>query len=177
MSTLRRALRFPPLCYRALAAAGARCRNVVHHSHQAPCTPVARVSRRALSTQSQAYDRGLAPMSHQSTVYALSTSAAKAAIAIVRISGARALDVVSQLTGGVAVQGKNGAPLRPRHLHFRRLFDPVTRQQLDNGMVVWFPGPHSYTGEDIVELHLHGGRAVVNAVLLALSRMEVRWAV
>ena len=53
-----------------------------------------------------------------------------------------------------------------------RLFDPVEGGLLDEGLALWFPGPRSYTGEDSVEFHLHGGVAVVAAVLESMGRIE-----
>uniref|UniRef100_A0A8B9SSF5 GTP binding protein 3, mitochondrial n=1 Tax=Anas platyrhynchos TaxID=8839 RepID=A0A8B9SSF5_ANAPL len=53
----------------------------------------------------------------------------------------------------------------------RRIRDPATAEPLDRGLVVWFPGPHSFTGEDCAELHVHGGPAVVSGVLRALGRL------
>jgi tRNA modification GTPase len=60
-----------------------------------------------------------------------------------------------------------------RHVRFR---DPDSGDELDDGLALWFPGPHSVTGEDVAELHLHGSRAVLAAVLAALSRRGLRLA-
>lgn len=56
----------------------------------------------------------------------------------------------------------------PRKAYFRRIRHPISGQVLDRGLVLWFPGPHSFTGEDSVELQIHGGNAVVKSVLDAL---------
>ncbi|KAI8881487.1 tRNA modification GTPase TrmE [Backusella circina FSU 941] len=60
----------------------------------------------------------------------------------------------------------------PRKAHFRRIRHPISGNVLDRGLVLWFPGPHSYTGEDSVELQIHGGNAVVKSVLDALHDLD-----
>jgi tRNA modification GTPase len=64
----------------------------------------------------------------------------------------------------------------PRLAQRRRLIDPESGEQLDNGLVLWFPGPKSSTGDDVAELHLHGSRAVLAAVMEALHRLGLRLA-
>jgi tRNA modification GTPase len=64
----------------------------------------------------------------------------------------------------------------PRRAERRRLVDPKTGEQLDDGLVLWFPGPNSATGEDVAEFHLHGSRAVLAAVMGALGRAGLRLA-
>jgi tRNA modification GTPase len=64
----------------------------------------------------------------------------------------------------------------PRLAQRRRLIDPESDEQLDDGLVLWFPGPKSSTGEDVAELHLHGSRAVLAAVMEALRRLGLRLA-
>ncbi len=98
-------------------------------------------------------------MPEADTIYALSSGQPPAAIAIVRISGPDALAAAGALTSA-ALQ-----PRRPRVVALRSGDD-----LLDNALALFFPAPNSATGEDIVEFHLHGGRAVVNAVLAALAR-------
>lgn len=97
------------------------------------------------------------------TVFALSSGLPPAAIAVVRISGARAGEAVKALAGRL--------PL-PRRASMRTLRDPIAGDPLDQALVLFFPGPGSATGEDLAELHLHGGRAVVHAVLAALGRID-----
>jgi tRNA modification GTPase len=97
------------------------------------------------------------------TIYALSSGNPPAAIAIVRISGSAADRAAEVLA----------APLpRPRQAALRTVRNPHTSEELDRALLLRFPGPDSATGEDIVELHLHGGRPVVAAVLEALSLVE-----
>jgi tRNA modification GTPase len=103
-------------------------------------------------------------MSERRTIAALASAPGRAAIAIVRISGARAGEVARSLGAG---------PLAPRRAELRTLKDPQSGEQLDRALVLWFPAPASYTGEDVVEFHLHGGRAVVDSVLGALGALGV----
>ncbi|UAK24653.1 tRNA uridine-5-carboxymethylaminomethyl(34) synthesis GTPase MnmE [Sphingomonas nostoxanthinifaciens] len=94
------------------------------------------------------------------TIFALSSGALPAAIAIVRISGPVAGDVLAALAGGRP---------EPRRLSYARLRDEQGAL-LDQAMIAWLPGPATATGEDLAELHLHGGRAVTAAVLRAIGR-------
>lgn len=100
------------------------------------------------------------------TIYALSSGAPPAAIAIVRISGRAARETLIALAGGLP---------SPRRASYRRIRDALG-DVLDHAMLLWLPGPHSATGEDLAELHLHGGRAVVSAVLAALDTIGLRLA-
>lgn len=106
------------------------------------------------------------------TTFALATSSGKAAIAVFRVSGPQAQSVLRAL---ITAPGDTAEPVlpRPRHLAFRRLYCPSSGACLDHGMVAWFPGPRSFTGEDVVELHLHGGRAVVQAMQRSLATIQV----
>jgi tRNA modification GTPase len=95
------------------------------------------------------------------TIYALSSGSPPAAVAVVRISGSRADAALEALAGRLP---------EPRRASLARL--TWQGEGLDDALVLRFPGPGSATGEDVVELHLHGGRAVVAAVLAALSELE-----
>lgn len=97
------------------------------------------------------------------TIFALSSGAPPAAIAVVRISGPRTAAALTALAGAIP---------SPRRAVVRWLADPATSEHLDRALVLWFPGPASATGEDLAELHLHGGRAVVAAVIAVLARQE-----
>jgi tRNA modification GTPase len=97
------------------------------------------------------------------TIYALSSGQGRAGVAVVRISGPQAFDVARSL-------GAKG--LAARQAHLVKLMHPQTGQMLDHALVISFPKPASFTGEDVIELHVHGGRAVVAAVLDALSVIE-----
>lgn len=92
------------------------------------------------------------------TIFALATARGKSGVAVVRISGLNAFDAVSNLAT---------LPHAPRTAVLRTL--RVGDLVLDEALVLTFPGPHSFTGEDVVELHLHGASAIINAVLHALS--------
>lgn len=96
----------------------------------------------------------------ESTIFALSSGQPPAGIAVVRVSGPEAGRAISALTG---------RDLTPRHATYTAFVDPQTAETLDDGLALWFPGPRTATGEDLAELHLHGGRAVVAAVLACLA--------
>jgi tRNA modification GTPase len=98
-----------------------------------------------------------------STIYALATSALPAAVAIIRLSGPGVRQVLERLTQ------KPVPP--PRSAALRGLLHPDTGEELDKALVLFFAAPASYTGEDVAELHLHGGRAVVAGVTAALSAL------
>lgn len=95
------------------------------------------------------------------TIFALSSGAPPAGVAVVRISGPQA---------GAALQALAGRLPAPRRASLARLRDAMGAT-LDQALVLWLPGPGTATGEDCAELHLHGGRAVVQAVEAALAQM------
>jgi len=99
------------------------------------------------------------------TIFALATAPGRAAVAVVRVSGPDSDRALIALAGPLP---------SPRSAALRTLRDPESGQRLDQVLALWFPGPASFTGEDQVELHLHGGRAVVGAVLRALSNWGLR---
>jgi tRNA modification GTPase len=99
--------------------------------------------------------------SDRDTIFALSSGRPPAAVAVVRISGPRA---------GVALETLIGRVPAARRASLARVRDPATGDLIDEGLALWFPGPNSETGEDIVELQVHGGRAVIAALLAALGR-------
>ncbi|MFS8036268.1 tRNA uridine-5-carboxymethylaminomethyl(34) synthesis GTPase MnmE [Xanthobacter sp. AM11] len=101
-------------------------------------------------------------MSSSDTIFALSSGRLPAGVAVVRVSGPAAVAAALALAGVLPP---------PRHARFGALQDPASGEVLDRALLLFFPGPASATGEDVVELHLHGGRAVVAAVLGALSRL------
>jgi tRNA modification GTPase len=96
------------------------------------------------------------------TIFALSSGRPPAAVAVIRVSGPRAGAALEMLIGRVPA---------PRRASLARVRDPATGDVIDEGLALWFPGPNSETGEDIVELQVHGGRAVIAAVLAALGRI------
>jgi tRNA modification GTPase len=97
------------------------------------------------------------------TIFALSSGRPPAAIAVIRISGPRA---------GAALAALGVKKPEPRKAGLARIRDPASGEMIDEALVLWFPGPHSETGEDVAELQPHGGRAVIAAVLAALARVE-----
>ncbi len=99
------------------------------------------------------------------TIYALATAPGRAALAVIRLSGPDSRRILSEMTGR--------PPSSARTLSLRDLRDSSGRL-LDKALVVWFRGPASFTGEDVVELHLHGGAAVVAATAEALAAQGCR---
>ena len=97
------------------------------------------------------------------TIVALASGAGLSGIAVLRVSGPQAAETWRALAGR--------APAAARRLTRVGLVDPVSGEALDDALAVWFPGPHSYTGEDVTEFHIHGGRAVVAAVIEALQSL------
>jgi tRNA modification GTPase len=97
------------------------------------------------------------------TIYALSSGSPPAAIAVIRVSGLDADRALEALTGRLP---------EPRRASLAPLRHPATGELLDTALLLRFPGPASATGEDVAELHLHGGRSVVGAVLAALGAVE-----
>lgn len=105
---------------------------------------------------------------YDSTIYALSTAPGRAAIAIIRLSGPACLNVYRALCPGKVLP-------KPRFATFRSLYEPIKDstdpQVLDSGaLVFYFPAPNTATGEDVLEFHIHGGTAVVKAVLAAIPK-------
>src|SRR5215472_17527043 len=100
--------------------------------------------------------------SDRDTVFALSSGRPPAAIAVIRICGPQAGTALVKLTGRMPP---------PRQAALARVRDPASGDVIDEGLALWFPGPHSETGEDIAELQVHGGRAVIAAILAALAKL------
>ncbi|TVV73900.1 tRNA uridine-5-carboxymethylaminomethyl(34) synthesis GTPase MnmE [Sphingomonas solaris] len=97
------------------------------------------------------------------TIFALSSGAPPAAIGVIRISGPGA---------GAALAAIVGRLPAPRRASYAAFSDPADGELLDRGLALWFPGPRTATGEDLAELHIHGGRSVATAVLAALGRID-----
>jgi tRNA modification GTPase len=97
------------------------------------------------------------------TLFALASASGRAAIAVWRLSGPDVAAGIRALT--------DRAPPPPRRAALRQLRDPLTGIAIDQALVLWFPGPASFTGEDSAELHSHGGRAVAEAIGTALGRL------
>jgi len=92
------------------------------------------------------------------------TGAGRAAIAVIRLSGNAVPFLLEQFTGAEPI---------PRLAQYVRLRDPATDETLDRGLALFFPAPHSPTGEDYAELQCHGGRAVVSGIISALARQKI----
>ena len=101
------------------------------------------------------------------TIFALATAPGRAAVAVIRLSGPLTGSAVKQMAGGLPA---------PRRAALRTLRRPGDGLVLDRALVLWFPGPASYTGEDCAEFHVHGGHAVVEGVVEALVALGLRLA-
>ncbi len=97
------------------------------------------------------------------TIFALSSARGRAGVAVVRASGPEAGAAIAALTGA--------SPPAPRAAALRAINDPATGEPIDRGLVLWFPAPASVTGEDVAEFHVHGSRAVLDSLLLALGAL------
>jgi len=98
------------------------------------------------------------------TIYTLSSAAGRAAVAVIRISGPGA---------GISIHNLTALPVPvPRQASLRKIKMPGTEQIIDEGLVIFFPGPGSATGEDLVEFQVHGGRAVIQAIFDALATFD-----
>ncbi len=98
------------------------------------------------------------------TIYALSTGPGISGVAIIRVSGSETSKIVRLLTG---------KPLPgPRVATLRKLNKIDTSELIDEGIILWFPGPKSYTGEDMAEFHVHGSKAVIEALHTSISQVE-----
>ena len=98
------------------------------------------------------------------TIYALSTGPGIAGIAIIRVSGKNTADVIKKITG-------NKLP-NPREATRRKFNYINTNELIDEGVLLWFPAPNSYTGEDLAEFHVHGSRAVITALHKTIAQIE-----
>ena len=98
------------------------------------------------------------------TIYALSSGSGISGIAVIRVSGKRTAEVVKQITC-------KDLPT-PRIATLRKFNKNGTKETIDEGVVLWFPAPNSYTGENLAEFHVHGSRAVIKAMHLAISKVK-----
>ena len=98
------------------------------------------------------------------TIYALSTGPGVSGVAIIRISGPEASNVIKFLTSKKIPS--------PRLATLRKINNTNTSELIDEGIIIWFPGPESYTGEDMAEIHIHGGKAVILAVQNEISKVK-----
>ena len=105
-------------------------------------------------------------MSGGDTIYALSTAPGRAGVAVLRLSGGQAAAALAALAGIVPP---------PREARLVRFRDPAG-ETIDRGLALYFPAPRSVTGEDVAELHVHGGRAIIAALFAALRHLGLRLA-
>jgi len=98
------------------------------------------------------------------TIYALSTGPGISGVAIVRVSGKETSQVIKLLT--------NKAPPKPRVATLRKINKISSSELIDEGIILWFPGPESYTGEDMAEFHIHGSKAVISALHSSIAKVD-----
>ena len=99
------------------------------------------------------------------SIYALSSGRGPSGIAIVRISGSETLNICENLT--------KSKDIKANEVNFCKFYDPKNDNVIDpEALLLWFPGPNSYTGEDLAELQIHGSNAVINALLKVLSEQK-----
>ena len=98
------------------------------------------------------------------TIYALASGSGISGVAVIRVSGDNVKRVIKLLTGKELPS--------PRVATLRKINNINTSKLIDEGIIIWFPGPESYTGEDMAEFHVHGGKAVILAIQNQISRIE-----
>jgi len=98
------------------------------------------------------------------TIYALSTGPGISGIAVIRVSGKNTAEVVKKITGSKLPT--------PRVATLKKFNKVKGKELIDEGVIIWFPAPNSYTGEDLAEFHVHGSRAVVHALQLEISKIK-----
>ena len=98
------------------------------------------------------------------TIYALSTGPGISGIAVIRISGKETSKVLTLLT--------NKPTPKPRVATLRKINKINTSELIDEGIILWFPGPESYTGEDMAEIQVHGSKAVIDVIHSSISKIE-----
>lgn len=102
------------------------------------------------------------------TIFAQSSAPGRAGVAVFRISGSKSLEVLAMLT-----RKKN---FKPRFMYYQKLIDPESLELIDNAMVVYFPAPASFTGEEVVEIYPHGSKAIaimLTSVLLNIAGLRI----
>ena len=98
------------------------------------------------------------------TIYALASGKGRAGIAIIRISGTETSNIIKILS-------LTNLP-KARFAKYLSIYDPKTNDLLDDCILLWFPAPNSYTGEDVAEFHIHGGMAVINSLMTVLNGLD-----
>src|SRR5690554_5594280 len=103
-------------------------------------------------------------MQHNDTIAAIATPPAAGGIGVIRVSGPQAAAIAAHCLGRQPT---------PRHAHYAQLRD-AQGELIDSGLLLWFPGPASFTGEDVLELQMHGSRPLLHALLRELYRLGAR---
>jgi tRNA modification GTPase len=98
------------------------------------------------------------------TIYALSSGPGISGIAVIRVSGKNTAEVVKKITASELP--------KPRLATLTKFNKIITNELIDEGVIIWFPGPNSYTGEDLAEFHVHGSRAVISAMHSSISKIK-----
>ena len=98
------------------------------------------------------------------TIYALSSGPGISGIAVIRVSGSKTKDILSLIT--------NGKLPKARVATLKKIINPNTGELIDEGILIWFKGPSSYTGEDMAEMHVHGSKAVIQEIQNVLAEFN-----
>ena len=98
------------------------------------------------------------------TIFALSSGPGISGVAVIRISGLKTKEILEKIATGPFPE--------PRVASLKKIIEIQTKDLIDEGIVIWFPGPNSYTGEDMAEIHIHGSRAVIQSILDNISKIE-----
>ena len=98
------------------------------------------------------------------TIYALSSGSGISGIAVIRVSGKSTAEVIKKITGAKLPT--------PRVASLTKFNKNGTKELIDEGVIIWFPAPNSYTGEDLAEFHVHGSRAVINAMHSSIAKIK-----
>ncbi|KAG9247542.1 tRNA modification GTPase-like protein mss1 [Calycina marina] len=143
----------------SLATINRKCKGVCRLTfRQAPHTLVPRSQFHTLNSRYEGAE-------NDETIYAVSTGAGRAGIAIIRISGPACLEIYNSFCPGLR-------PPKPQYACLRTLYDPIIPSEIldSDALILHFTAPKTVTGEDVLELHIHGGPATVKAVLSAIPR-------
>ncbi|HXF43572.1 MAG TPA: hypothetical protein VNK26_07510, partial [Pyrinomonadaceae bacterium] len=100
------------------------------------------------------------------TIAAIATAQGRSGIAVIRISGPNATEYIEKLAPG--------SNLKPRNATLRTLLDPQTSEAIDNVILTYFKAPHSYTGEDVIEISTHGSPVILRQILDCLLALGAR---
>lgn len=104
-------------------------------------------------------------LSNETCIYAVASGFnQKCGLAVVRLSGKHSFEILTQLTKTNKYQ--------PRKMYLKSIYKPETNEKIDQGLVVWFKEPNSFTGENVCEFHVHGGPAVLTGLLNALASFK-----